>query len=733
MIDRIKQYAGGGDGSGARTNGDALDPRALWLALWRQKWVIAGITGSFTVAAVLISLLLTPLYKSEVLIRVQASEAVAVDVPEFASDFELDDSTIESEIESITSNAFLGRVIDRLELIADPEFNPIIEDLAPGTDVKELFTDQTPDDGRRKARLETLRTFKKAVSVTQSGRSHVIAITVISERPAKAARIANAIGDEYLRAQWEAKFDASEKAARWLSERVDEFRGKVVELERQLVLQQTGQGIFNSSTVDPLALQVIDLNSRLADAQASRAEVEARYRQVETLLNSRNGLGAASEVLSSPLLGELRIGEAALGRQLAELSTIYGDRHPQIVDTRAELGAQRARIRAEVQRMVSDLENEVSVARAREQELRAQLDQLKAGIVDQERGTVSARELEREAITARATYERYLDRLSAITEVQELQQADAVILSEGVVPLEPAFPKKTMIVILAFAAGFVISISVAFLIERFTAEVTFRNSDEVREHTGFDTLTSIPLLDDTTLKDEPPEAYILDNPVSPFSEAVQRLRTNLYLFSSEPCRTLLFTSTLPGEGKTTIAVALARQSARAGIRTLLIDADMRRPRCHQALGVANGPGLSDILQGRPPKDDAIHVDPPTGLHFMRAGMAHQSPADLCRSKTMKKFLQQIAAIYDLVVIDSPPVGAVSDSVVLSNLVDRTAYITAWDSSPREAVVGGLKQLEDADAHVAGVVLSMVNVKRQAQYGYNDFTAYQSYYGERGAG
>ena len=737
MVEPITRFAGGAVGP-ARNNQELLNPRALFLVLWRQKWLIGGIVGFFTLAAVIYALLVTPIYKSQALIKIEPSHALALDIPELAGRFEADASTIESEIKYLTSNSFVGRIVDEQRLLDDAEYNPnLLESVAKGQ-VRELFSDRSGADLIFDAtasvdRRATIRELKEALSVSQVGRSFVLAVTVASTDPAKAAQLANAFAETYLVAQLEDKFDATNKAAAWLTTQINSIRDQVIDLENQLVVRQTNQGIYSGSGVDPLAQQIIQLNARVAEAQAARAETEARYAQVQNLLDSRGGISAAANVLTSPLLSELRGEEAALQRRLAELATIYGDRHPQIVNARAELASQRAKIRSEVQRILSDLQNEVAVATARERELQSSLQGLQNNVASQERGVVNVRELEREALSARATYERYLQRLAEVNELQNLQEPDAVILSQAQIPLEPAFPQKRLIVLLAFFGSAVLAIGTAFLVDRWTTDLGYRAGEELLAETGHDSLTAVPELDDGTLGPVDPDDFIVEQPLSVFGEAIQRLRTNLYLLDDGPCRSLLVTSSIPGEGKTLIVTSLARQSAKAGIKALLIDADMRRPRVHEVMGRMNGRGLSDVLTGRVALDEALQRDDASGLTYLPAGPCPESPADLLRSRTMKMLLADASNDYDLVLIDSPPIAAVSDSAVLADLVDRTVYVVRWNTTPRKTVIGGLKQLDDAGARIAGTVLSMVDLKKQAQYGYDDIATYQGYYGERTPG
>jgi capsular exopolysaccharide synthesis family protein len=184
---------------------------------------------------------------------------------------------------------------------------------------------------------------------------------------------------------------------------------------------------------------------------------------------------------------------------------------------------------------------------------------------------------------------------------------------------------------------------------------------------------------------------------------------------------------VPLEGKSTIASALARQSARSGLKVILVDADLRRPRLHEVMGMPNQHGLSEVLTGRANPENAIHRDQKSGLDFLPAGFGSASPPDLFRSSTMKILLEEMAAYYDLVLIDSPPVAAVSDSFTLSGIVDKSIYVIRWEETPRNVALAGIRQMLEAGGDVAGIVLSRVDVKKHARYGYADSGHYQGSY------
>jgi capsular exopolysaccharide synthesis family protein len=410
------------------------------------------------------------------------------------------------------------------------------------------------------------------------------------------------------------------------------------------------------------------------------------------------------------------------------MSTDFGENHPQMVNTRAEIQSIRDKMQDEVQRIVSDLTNEVAVARAREQELTNNMNRLQGDAARVDLAGVELQDLTRDAETNRQLFQTFLTRFREIVEQQGLADADAKILSAADAPTFPSHPKTALFTIIAFAGSAVLGVLLVFLIERWDSDYGFRSADEIQATRGARALALVPDLSRRETQGIPAEDYILQKPNSAYAEALQRIRTSLFLTDGEhPPKTILVTSSVPLEGKSTIAASLARQSARSGLKVILIDADLRRPRLHEVMGLANQNGLSEVLTGRANPEAAIKRDEKSGLDFLPAGVGVVSPPDLFRSSTMKILLEEMAAYYDLVIIDSPPVAAVSDSFTLSGIVDKSIYVIRWEQTPRNVALAGIRQMIEAGADIAGIVRSRVAVKKQARYGYADSGYYQGYY------
>jgi len=342
------------------------------------------------------------------------------------------------------------------------------------------------------------------------------------------------------------------------------------------------------------------------------------------------------------------------------------------------------------------------------------------------------RSLEREAQATRALYETVLARFKETSEQQGLEQADARIISRADVPVTPSFPDQRLVMLLALMGSLGLGVLLAFAAEKLDAG--FRSTEQLEQQLGLPTLAMIPSLASLGQKRSRPEEYLVSKPNSSFAEAVRMLRTALLLtHGGQPARVLLVTSALPCEGKTTTALALARMTSMSGDKAVVIDADLRRPRVHSALGVENRQGLAELLDGTATIEQVLRSVEVNGrpLYYITAGQSNPNATELVRSRQMQLVLRGLAATFPLVIIDSPPVLPVADAKVLASMADKVLYVLRWRDTPREVVAHAVRQLRDVGGNIAGAVFNGLDVRRHAEYSYGDsgyyYGRYRKYY------
>lgn len=722
-----------------------FDPRRLLGALLRRKFMIAGLMVVGVAIALLHVSRLTPLYYTSATVLLQEANTNYLPVKGVASRFESDFYTNETQAAVIRSREIIGQVVDKLDLYNHPLFN---SDLAPreastfdvakallknwtgidlGTEDALEEAKKKPEDARiaeddketrARMREDLIDAFLGGLDVNPSQRALLIEIGYTSSDPAFAALAANTVAEVYILEQIKDKGNVTQKAAEFLAQRAAELRERVIDSEKRLEEFRRKSGIVEVQGENPMRAQLARLNADLIAARQAAAEATARYRQVQSLLKSGGGIETAASVLDSPLIQRLREQEAVLLRKLGELRTRLREAHPRMVLAQNELQDLRDAIAQEVNKIVVNLGNELQIARVRQQNLEAELARIENILEKQNEAAVTLRALTTEADANRQLYETIIARFKETNVVgDETQQADAKIISKAIEPGSPFYPQKqVMIVVALFFAG-AIGVGLAILLE--LMDSGFRTTKQLEDMTGLPTIGAIPKLSRQD-KGKLPHEVVSERPNSVFAEAVRSVRTALMLtgVDDDLPKTVVVTSSISGEGKTSVSLSMASLAARTGQRVIAVDCDVRRASLHQTLGVPNEIGLSNYLSGQAELDEIIDIHPTTGLHYITAGGRVPHPTELLGSQKMMGLLHTLSQTYDLVVLDTPPILAVSDALVLLRAVDRVIYVVRWEKTRRDQVLTAVKQVMDTGANLAGLVLSQVDVKKQGRYGYS---------------
>lgn len=478
--------------------------------------------------------------------------------------------------------------------------------------------------------------------------------------------------------------------------------------------------------------QLAELNVQLVAARTDLAEAEARYDQARSQVGQRHNAAALGEVLKSPLIQRLGEQEAEVRRRQAEIAKRYGPRHPDTISVDSELADLRAKIAEEVSKVMESIETEVRVARARVNTLSASLDALKTENADLQKARVQLRELERESESGRVLLETFLSRFKETSNQDNLQKADVRIISAAEVPVAASFPKKKLILAVALVLSLMVGLGLAFLLE--ALDHGYRALEHLERDRSIAGLGMVPKLTTLQLKGAKPFDYAIRKPTSAYSEALRFVHVSLMFGHPGDLRpkSILVTSSLPGEGKTTLCLSLARLLARAGNqRLLLVEGDLRRANVGKALiePGQRAPSLTAYLTGQIERwQDCLIQDEVSGLELILSGDKVDTPQVLLQSERMRTLLAEAGEVYDFVILDAPPLLAVSDAVILSHLADVTVFVVRWESTPREAVGNALDLLRKAGAPIGGFVLTQVDVKKHAHYGYGDYASYYGQYG-----
>ena len=547
--------------------------------------------------------------------------------------------------------------------------------------------------------------------------SRVLSIRYRSSDPQLAAHSVNQAIRTYMEQQKDDKQKDALELMRFLATQTEDARKAVVKAERELAEFRAANQIYDTGDASTQTKQLIELQSQLLAAEKDLREKAAR---------AENGMLPNDNTL----LAELANAE----KRVAELAAQFGPSHPDMVRARRQLGAVQARVEAERARVIRNQGREVEATRISVEKLRAEVGRLEDQIRRQTVNLAQLRTLQTELDTRKQYYQALLQRFQGVKVDTEVKRKSiARVLNDAEVPASPVAPRKDLIVLMAFVASLALGVAIAIVIE--LMDSGFRSIHQLEQMTGVAALGMVPFQSGRLRRNAKPWMNIVDKPNSAYSEALRTIRTGIQLSSADhPQRTVVVTSSVPGEGKTTTSLSLAAASAASGARTLLIDCDLRQPSAHKNLGVDNEAGLAEFLSGQRNLEELVHVEPRTGLYYILAGKRPPSPTDLLGSLRMRKLLQQLGDAFDLVVLDTPPVLAVSDALLLVRQADTTIFVVRWEKTRRDIASTGVKMVYEAGARLSGIVLTQVDLRRHAQYDYTDsgvyyYRGYKKYYGD----
>ncbi len=681
-----------------------------------------------------------PLYKSTVDIVVADPKRptnAADDRP--LSDVEMSGATMESEMAIITSQSLALRVARDQDLDKDPEFlrsrteialeRSGIKDLLESLGLGRWLAAPTPlpdatvgsRTGAVSPKLDAAASsLRRQVSVERVQFSYVLSVSVSSLDPAKAQRLANAMADAYLGEQLEARQDAAQRATTWLTGRLEELRGRVLETDAQIQKLKAESGLSDTGLGGNVTQQQLsDLSAQLNAARADLGEKRAHYDQVRRIIDRQGDLQTIPEVLASPVIGQLRAQQAEVQRREADLVAHFGNQYPPLINVRSQLAEIEKSISAEVNRILENQKNSIGIAEQRERSLSQSLDRL-TGQSANSQAAVKLRELQRVGDANRKIYESFLSAFDNIQQRSTLLDSTARIITPASYSGSPSYPRSTLILALAILGSVVLAVGLAFIGE--FLDGGFRTGTQIEEALGCPVLGMIPVMRRPLFRRARQRYAMVDRmiaaPASQLAEVVRSVRMSLDLSETEArSRVVLVTSSVPGEGKSTTALLVATSWAAAKGSVLLVDCDLRRKTVSSVLGLAKLPGLAEVLAGKLDLADVIRTNGKTGVDVIAAGHAEANPADLLNSERMRELLAVLRRRYDHIVLDASPLLPVVDATVLARLVDQVLLIVEWKRTRRSSVLEATKAIIGEAGPVVGVVLNKVDFHLLRSYGY----------------
>lgn len=703
---------------------DEIDLLELFGSLWRGKWII-------TICALLAMLIggyyafgvATPRYSATTTLALEVRGSQIVDIESVISGVSSDDASLNTEIEVIKSRKLGEQLVQRLSLTEDPEFNPRVsteppaflpsvlgqwldvdvvngEELVP-TLIERWVGFSLPEEDtltERQVFDETVDNVMEVISAALIRNTFVFSVSVKTTDPQKSVLMANTLADIYIADQIAVKFEATENAVTWLSERVTDLEVELKSREDEIKELRAGSSLVTPEGLAALNQQASDMSDRLSDLRTAAEGAEARLDALRDLQLNGN-LDAMQAAFPDPVLRRLFNDISNGGR---DSRSLFDDRFELLV-----------------QREANDTQRAVAQAAS----LEASYDDLQEEITFKTQDLVELQQVERETEATRVLYETFLARLKETTVQRGLQEADARVLSPSING-RYVEPRKPMILALSLVLGSMIGVGIV-LLQQFLHN-GFRTAEDLERHTGISVMGQIPRLPSSKRTQLIP--YIKDKPTSAASEAIRNLRTSVLLSNIDtPPKVIMSTSSIPGEGKTTQALALAHNFVGLGRKVLLIEGDIRRRTFSQYFKNTPEGGLISALSGDKPLEDVVFSDPDLGADILMGEKSSVNAADLFSSDRFQEFMDYVRKAYDVVIIDTPPVLVVPDARVIGQSADAIIYSVKWDKTAKAQVDEGIRQFATAKLRITGFALSQIDPVGMKKYGYGGkYSAYGAY-------
>ena len=657
-------------------------PFRRFVQVLRRRWWILALCLVLGISGAAYGILkLQPHFTSEALILVEPRRSAVSGLQVPSTDAPDQATVVQTQIDILRSPALLRRVIDALDLSALPEFSPSNRSLVEiASQYLRFLSGNAPSDEflRPEARiLIAAGILSKKVTLTSELRSSVITVRVETTSGELSTGIANTIANQYLEFHRDRKYQTLQRALDW-------FRIRLTELSEQLSVSQNAVQVYREqhgladmpfsrgeTGVDGLSLkgrQLANISQRLADVSSTRTQLEAQFAELATTLRAQGRAANMPEVPPNRMseLNAMRATESALRQTLVQ-------------------------VRQEV---------------AEENAARSQMEGLLA-----------------QAQASRTMYDSFLARAAQLANTDKIQEADAELVSAATLPIGPSSPKRAQLLGIAIGFSLLIGSAVAFLTERLRSGIS--TSQEVEGKLGLNLLATLPKMRiaSATLASWQAEPEVL--------AALGRIRGSLHLVDRERRPKLLaVSSSLPGEGKTALAIGLAESAASAGWRTLLVDCNMHDPAIAQILQIRAAYTLEQLLDGSATTASAT-INRPSGLHIIASEVSRADPQELIGSQKMRNLLQEWRSQYDLVILNTPPVLPVADALILGQVTDAVLFAVCWESTSLTLVQEAVRMLRSAGVCILGAVLTQVNMHVYAQnnsgYGFRMRRQLRRYY------
>jgi polysaccharide biosynthesis transport protein len=719
----------------------SLGLRDYWLIIRKHARLVAAvIVASITLTGLTVALM-RPRYTSQAVLLIERSAPQVLDIhqamPEPLMSEEYD--YYKTQYELLKSRTLAARVIREqglerelgAELDAERHYSGMAAAAAGALLVRlgigAADSQADPELGESttqggQARL--VDAYLKRLEIRPRSGTRLVAVAYMAPNPRLAAAVANAHVLGFIRQGLEMRANANEEARHFLESKLVELRERVEHSEAALNAYRRDKGILSLNGRENLALERLDeLSKRVNDAEADRIGLEAQ----EQMIRRRN-FESLPAVISSDLIQKLKQETALAEQEYAGMAAQFKPGYTPLDEVRSRVAQARARLDEEIKKVVDGIESAYLTAVEREKDLRARMEEQKTVVLAQNDAGVHYAILAREVDTNRQLYDSVLQRMKEMGVAADIRASNIFIVDRAEPSRLPSHPARLTDLGISALLGLAAAVGLALIME--SLDNTFQSPDDVHRTLGLPSLAVVPKLasigsarmatieksNGDGARPSRSELIVACERFSPVTEAYRTLRTNILLSrAGEPPKVTLVTSALSVEGKTVTTVNTAALFASMGMKVVLVDADLRRPRCHELLSSKNVAGMTEVLTGQVDLADVIQPTPVENLFLLSAGSVPPNPAELIGSKSMRQTLDGLRERFDFVFIDSAPVMLVSDSLFIAAIADGTVVLVDSSATPRAIVTEMCGRLTRVGAKLLGVVLNQVDMNQPGYY------------------
>jgi succinoglycan biosynthesis transport protein ExoP len=707
-----------------------LELLEYWRSITKRKWAIMGLAAMVALLAAVVAFALTPVYRSVATVLIEAGKVKVLSIEDVYTNSQQREH-YQTQVEILKSREVAERTVRELKLWDNPAFDPrkvqpsLRVRLMAAVGMGKIKTEWTQEELEKSVITQVM----SGLTVEPVRLSQLVKVSFEAEDPVLASTIANAVATEYIDADRDSRFKLSQQVSGFLQERLAALREKLSVSEQALQNYREQKGIVNigGSAQAVAGRQVGDTAERLVQAKSRRLELESAFQQSKVANPAE--YAEIPVVMRDPTVADTLRQFNTAKRNLLTLQETLGSQHFKVVQAQGEVNELQKALIAQSASVVASLRREYEASRSTETALERSLGSAQGSVQTVNREEFQLAVLEREAQSNRGLYEMFMSRAKETNLASDVQSAVARVIDRAVPPSIPVRPAKVQIVVVAAVLALFLGAMASLLMDRL--DNTLKGGDDAELRLRLPVLTALPLIANT---DRPHMSRLfLDEGHSHYAEGIRTARTGVLLSNLDTAhKILLITSTLPGEGKTTVAVNLALAHAQTK-RTLLIDADMRRSQAGRALGLTGGQkGLTNLVAGNASAAECIYPVKDSKLLVLPVGDMPPNPLELLLSQRFKEALKLLSEEFEMIVIDSPPVELVSEALVLAPMATSVAFVVKAMSTPAPLARKSIARIQRAGGNILGVVVNQLDFKHAQRY-YGEYGGSSYNYGGYGDG